>query len=848
MAMQKSLLSLIRDARPRRALFTTYTFSLSWFETFILPALRKCGCEQIDVLVDSREERKSTDEATSMHVGTEFRVIPVNMRGTAVFHPKLVYMAGDTQDHLVVSSGNLTLSGYGKNLEVIDAVSSYQEPAVFGEFADFVDALVSGYSFAPENEVILRAYAYRARQVRAGVGNIDESARRTWLVHTLLNPAADQFAVLSHRVAQPATLTVLSPYHSPSGLPVQNLADAVGASNIRVGISRATKRAPFDKPSMRFTRPVEYVVAETEDAQRFPHAKCFELQGAENFLVMTGSVNATAQSLESTKNVEVSLVRLLTQTPFSWETVQPDEYRACDFRALAQEKAHVSVQATWLASLRIAGRVFPAPGEMRVILEVWDGEARLKRVPDVIVDENGEFIARMADDVEYEHGLRVTLIGENFRATGWLNVEAQLSASDAERRLLRAARRMREGEFSIEDLNSILAWLQSLRTNQRPQEPSSSRGDSGIPTDEVVQPLPVMTYDAWRQAFEDLGALGASATMTRVSLEAALAWLNSDLDDADFEVSGTGGEPKTDLKPKGAALGTGHRLKLLEKYRDEYADDEEQDAEDADERAREAQAALFQEFVAKVSLGLELDAKSALVPMIVELAGGAVLKRALVELGLCTADPDKPSELLVIDRWLTRYSKFDYSLSNREKLLPFFCAMACCAAHYHLGSSLEAAKEALQRVAGRAMPAGEIEQLARMALHSRWLRRIPVTDHEQVASSAEVIDMCTTLSQRLEELIAIVVTLPKERPMIPREFEKVFGSVKQHRTSKDKVFGYVTATSKACPVCYMALKPRDIADILSQRAAVCTGCQRALFAGLDKAELVKKGLAGRFKG
>ena len=61
--MSIKLISLIDKARPRRALFTTFTFSISWFEAIIVPALRRWGCEQIDVLVDARYARRSTDEA-----------------------------------------------------------------------------------------------------------------------------------------------------------------------------------------------------------------------------------------------------------------------------------------------------------------------------------------------------------------------------------------------------------------------------------------------------------------------------------------------------------------------------------------------------------------------------------------------------------------------------------------------------------------------------------------------------------------------------------------------------------------------------------------------------------------
>ncbi|WP_429314930.1 hypothetical protein [Paraburkholderia sp. GAS448] len=838
-------MSLIHEAKPRRALFTTYTFSISWFETFVLPALRNCGCEQIDVLVDAREACKSTEEATCLHAGNAYRVIPVNMEGSAVFHPKLVYMEDGQHDHLMVSSANLTLSGHGKNLEVVDAVSSYREPAVFGEFAGFVEALLGKYEFAPENAAILRAYERRARALHTAAGDIDEYARTTWLVHTLNQPAADQFAVLADRLKRPETLTVLSPYHSPSGEPVQNLAAAVRAFNIRVGISRVTAHAPFEESLTCFVEPVEYVVAETEDSYRFPHAKCFELQAGDGVLVMTGSVNATSQSLESTTNVELALVRRLAETPFTWTAIEPKAYVPCDFRSMSLTARHPAVQATWRASQHIVGTVTPAPGEMQVTLAIWEAEQCLKTVPNVRLAGRGAFDVRVTDDLESTRALRVVLTGGEFSASGWLNVELQLTATDAERKLLRAANRMRAGEFNIADMGAIFTWVQTLGMKQ-PQSTPEGRTRGGAHDDDSGIPRQSLSYEEWRRGFEDLTPLGASASVTRVSLEAALRWVNSDLTGELPIGDASSGDARKESKPKDAAAGGTPRLKLLMSDRAEYDDDDDADSDQA--RVEEAGNALFQKFVASLPRALELDAQSAIVPMIVELAGCAVLKRALAHNQPRKADPNVPWELLVIDGWLARYSKFDYSTQNREKLLPFFCAMACCAAHYHQDSSLQAVKEALERVARRAVPADEIEELARMALHSRWFERVPSADHENVATSGQVIAMCLTLTKQLEDLIEIVVNKPAEKPYIPREFESVFRAVRQHRTSRDKVFGNLQAKSTACPCCYVAIKPSELNDIVSRRAALCTNCQRALFSGLDKAELAKKGLAGRYKG
>ncbi|MGF6379827.1 hypothetical protein OKW31_002740 [Paraburkholderia atlantica] len=849
--MQKTLLSLIHEARPRRALFTTYTFSVGWFETFVLPALRNAGCEQVDVLVDATEACKSTEEATSLHAGNAYRVIPVSMETSAVFHPKLVYMEGGEHDHLVVSSANLTLAGHGKNLEVIDAVSSYREPAVFGEFAEFVNALLGKYSFAPENAAILRGYERRAQALRSAAGDIDEYVRTCWLIHTMTQTAADQFAVLANRLSRPETLTVLAPYHSPSGEPIQNLAAAVRASSMRVGISRVTAYAPFDESATGFREPVEYVVAETRDSYRFPHAKCFELQGRDGVLVMTGSVNATSQSLESTTNVEVALVRRLSESPFTWTAIEPTAFVPCDFRSMSFNARNPAIQATWRASQHIVGTVTPAPGAMNVALTIWEGEACLKTIPAVRLTEQGAFDVLVPDDLENTRALRLVLTGEDVTASGWLNVELQLTANDAERKLLRAANRMRAGEFNLADMGAIISYVQTLGANRRGQASPEGRTGDGTSDGGAGIPRKTMSYEEWRCGFEDLTQLGASASVTRVSLEAALHWVNSDLTGGLSISDSTAGDAGKGEPKVAAAAGT-PRLKLLMSDRAEYDDDyddEEGDEEAGRARVEEAGKVLLQKFIASLPRVLELDAQSAIVPMIVELSGCAVLRRALAHNQPRKADPNVPSELLVIDGWLTRYSKFDYSAQNREKLLPFFCAMACCAAHYHQDSSLQAVKEALHRVAGRAVPEDEIEQLARMALQSRWFERIPKADHERVATSGQVIAMCLTLTQQLEDLIEIVVNQPTEKPHIPREFESVMSAVRQHRGNKQgKVFGNLHPKSTACPCCFHSIKTEELNDTVTQRAMVCTNCQRALFMGLDKAELAKKGLAGRYKG
>jgi len=46
-------LELLSSRRIERALFTTFALSLTFFETYVIPRLRKAGCEEVIVLADT---------------------------------------------------------------------------------------------------------------------------------------------------------------------------------------------------------------------------------------------------------------------------------------------------------------------------------------------------------------------------------------------------------------------------------------------------------------------------------------------------------------------------------------------------------------------------------------------------------------------------------------------------------------------------------------------------------------------------------------------------------------------------------------------------------------------------
>jgi hypothetical protein len=120
-----------------RALFTTDSLSLGFFEAYLLPRLEAVGCSDITILVDSEFYLESLSERQARWTGKAYRLLPIGRPGNHIFHPKLTYLWANEGDVVAIGSGNLTYAGHGGNLECLECISSKEEGAVFAEVGDF---------------------------------------------------------------------------------------------------------------------------------------------------------------------------------------------------------------------------------------------------------------------------------------------------------------------------------------------------------------------------------------------------------------------------------------------------------------------------------------------------------------------------------------------------------------------------------------------------------------------------------------------------------------------------------------------------------------------------------------
>src|SRR5262245_16695870 len=94
-------LELIAGHPWRRACFTTYALSLSFFEAAILDALVHGGGRDSTVLADIEGVRAALSEQGARRVGKDYDLEPVLVH-KGVFHPKLCVLIGKDDCHLLV--------------------------------------------------------------------------------------------------------------------------------------------------------------------------------------------------------------------------------------------------------------------------------------------------------------------------------------------------------------------------------------------------------------------------------------------------------------------------------------------------------------------------------------------------------------------------------------------------------------------------------------------------------------------------------------------------------------------------------------------------------------------------
>lgn len=458
-------LAIITECEWDAALFTTYALSLSFFETYLVRSgLKRNGCEEIWVIADQARYAEALVERQAKGVGQDYRVVPVALP-LGVFHPKLVYLHGKKFDVILVGSGNLTIGGYGRNVEVVDGFRSDQQPGLFLQFADFLDALGQRGDFLNPDETWIDRFKDLARNAGSEATGAAPGIR---LIHCVNHSIAEQLAAFTQEGDGTFSLRVLSPFFDEDASGICTLAESLSCPAVQIGLLPGhgdTSVFPFQKRFGAFK--VSAATVEVENPHRTLHAKWIEVElKSGKRLVATGSVNATRQSMCTTNNIEVDVLRIEdgAEPPrLKWkETAAPTKRSASNFTG-----AGIGARVLVYASLTEGGRLHGAALAKDETAGAWDGcltradgqSAEFK----IQVGSDGRFHERVPDSgiFESQSGLQLTLTQPLREGRCWVNNEWLLELSKVKNIPLGSIQRFLQGESDEEDDLAFLEFLSS---------------------------------------------------------------------------------------------------------------------------------------------------------------------------------------------------------------------------------------------------------------------------------------------------------------------------------------------------------------------------------------------------
>ena len=324
--MSLAPLDLVSAYPWRRAVFTTYSLSLSFFEAVILDALVRGGGREALILADVQGIRASLSEQGAHRVGKDYEVEPVSVTG-GVFHPKLSVLSAGEECHVLVGSGNLTFGGWGGNCEVLEhlhpsfAADAIEDTATLFDLMPVTERIRYG---AADQCAVIAVELRKSIQGKSRSGNIR-------LFHSLDMSITDQVSQTVADLGGAVRIVAAAPFWD-DGRAIDRLCKAIGVDHIFVHAHPHDCVEGFAGSNWPTgcKNKVHAIQLELMDAQgpRRLHAKVFEILCRRGRVVLSGSPNGTAAALDRERNVEACVVRIERAPSIGWK-LRPPILRNC---------------------------------------------------------------------------------------------------------------------------------------------------------------------------------------------------------------------------------------------------------------------------------------------------------------------------------------------------------------------------------------------------------------------------------------------------------------------------------------------------------------------------------------
>ena len=306
-----------KNGKFHSAVLTTYAVDLIHFDRHLVNMLHRKQICSINVLADANQLEKEMEYVNPRFmkgIGKEYSIQGISSKGA--FHPKLNFFVGDDAVLIVLGTGNLTVTGHGKNHEaftglMVDSNNDAHRPLIeecwqylyrfSNQFGSFDNNRI--LSEIPENCSMLsptyHVVPHRLCRVQSGLYaallyNDDSSSYLKQI--TDIVPLQDVQKV-----------TVVSPFFDEKGDSLVTLADLCPKAKIDVLIHRTCSFPPCKMPDNKRINFFDF--EETVRGKmnfkvydRQLHAKIFHFKTSDKEFCVIGSANATIAGLGTIKN------------------------------------------------------------------------------------------------------------------------------------------------------------------------------------------------------------------------------------------------------------------------------------------------------------------------------------------------------------------------------------------------------------------------------------------------------------------------------------------------------------------------------------------------------------------
>ena len=300
------------------ALLTTFNFDINFFERKILSTLIDNEVRKIELFVDSNGLNSALNENRNNSLNKKYIANPIKINST--FHPKVILLLGEDKAKLIVSSSNITLSGYTLNSEIFN-VFIYDKDNK--ETLNLINSAIN--FFIKLNEI---AY-YKDVNIFETIENLIYYNKSNQyddikLIHNIDLPVIHQLKEIINESIDSIDIAV--PYYDNELLGYKDISEKFNCKNINLYIQN--EKSTFPKEYNEHNNIVNsqqiktYFKLKNNDKKNFYHGKVFRFNLKNKSFILYGSSNCTLSALSKTYhnggNIECNILEYGGKSEFDY--------------------------------------------------------------------------------------------------------------------------------------------------------------------------------------------------------------------------------------------------------------------------------------------------------------------------------------------------------------------------------------------------------------------------------------------------------------------------------------------------------------------------------------------------